>query len=195
MTSYEDTDRTQRILDELDARVAEARADSKERRQRAIENRWSILFWLTRIGGEGEELSRLAKLDRQMLVDHIESLLRAPYVDKKNDEKNVGPCQGCGVFVHASDALGHADDWLCESCFERVVIGLSVVTIHEGSDWAVVDVHEGEFEYALTDHALACESAARLAREFSCKWFDLSSVLPRNGSPLAPPQPCEEDCS
>ena len=81
MTSYEDTDRTQRILDELDARVAEARADSKERRQRAIENRWSILFWLTRIGGEGEELSRLAKLDRQMLVDHIESLLRAQVLD------------------------------------------------------------------------------------------------------------------
>lgn len=158
MTSYEDTDRTQRILDELDARVAETKADSWDRQQRAIENRWSILFWLTRIGGEGEELSRLAKLDRQMLVDHIEFLLRAPYVDPG-------------------------------------VIGLSVVTIHEGSDWAVVDVHEGEFEYALTDHALACESAARLAREFSCKWFDLSSVLPRKGSPLAPSQPCEEDCS
>ena len=64
---------------------------------------------------------------------------------------------------------------------EAKVIGLQVVSIHQGSDWGVVDIREGEpfdpaEDYQLADHAKACASAARLAREFGCNWFDLSTV-------------------
>jgi hypothetical protein len=69
----------------------------------------------------------------------------------------------------------------CERFVHPKVIGLQVVSIHQGSDWGVMDIREGEpfdpaEDYQLADHAKACAVAARLAREFKCNWFDLSTV-------------------